>query len=75
MDSAGLITIVSAWDWLCRVGLASFAVIVKVLLPCKLGIPKIIPEPGCNASPGGSEPAVRLQVYGRVPPAAFNWTL
>jgi hypothetical protein len=54
--------IVKDWDWVCFVGLESWAATVKVKFPCDAGLPEITPEPGCIARPGGSEPVVKLQV-------------
>ncbi len=50
------------WLWVCGVGLESWAVTVKVKVPCDVGLPDITPELGCMARPGGSEPIAKVQV-------------
>jgi hypothetical protein len=62
--------IVRDWLWVCFVGLESCTAAVKVALPCTVGVPEITPELGCSVRLEGSEPVIKLQVYGGVPPLA-----
>jgi hypothetical protein len=63
-------TMVRDWVWVCGVGLESRAATVKVKVPCAAGLPEITPLLGCIVRPEGSEPDVKLQEYGGVPPLA-----
>lgn len=50
----------------------SFTCAVKVELPAAVGVPLITPEAESRDNPAGSEPALIDQLYGGVPPEAFN---
>ena len=40
--------------------------------PAVVGVPEIVPLAAANVKPGGSVPALTLQLYGAVPPLAVK---
>ena len=54
---------------------ASIAWIVKLELPCVVGVPLITPVDGFSERTVGGEPDVTENVYGDVPPATHKVTL
>ncbi len=58
----------------CAVALAPVAsctCAVKVDVPAAVGVPEMVPL-AASTRPAGSEPPVRLKVYGAVPPEAVR---
>ena len=56
----------------CAVGVvASVTFTVKLKEPEAVGVPEIVP-PDESVRPAGKAPALRLQLYGVVPPAAAS---
>ena len=54
--------------------LASVTWTVKLLVPAVVGVPEIAPEED-SVRPAGRAPVARAQVYGAIPPVAFNCAL
>ena len=57
----------------CAVGtVESVTLAVKVNVPGAVGVPEIVPVAAANVRPAGNAPALKLQLYGVVPPLACN---
>ncbi len=69
---AAMVSVYGCWA-VCPV--ASFTCTVMEKLPLAVGVPEMVPVPEPSVKPPGNEPAVMLQVYGVLPPEAFNVAL
>jgi len=67
-ESAGLITMLRSFVFVCGVVEESVAAMVKFAVPDAVGVPSMTPVVPCRVRPAGSVPAVTLHETGCVPP-------